>query len=529
MTTKLSDDSNNHYIQLSNVKNGDIFTHSVCLLKGQINAEDRRCTGGKILLHQAKDNLKEVLVASEWEVTDWGEFRCLFSFKSGPNQIRLLWKCPTCGYDAQLTIQLYYEERNTSYKVLPLWIVCQDSEEESKENILEENLERVYLMALLAQCVTSECLWDKGFGRSSIFCLEPKVAVFKSQLTSCNALSMNHEALWQYLARELMSSHLASQQTKYLAFLSCTRYEMPVDDAASKKRAGRIKGHVALGAGGLALLGTASIHTWPRSLPDVLPHFLDSTPVDTKKYFDDSCRRGTYGGCFATAVGSVCHELGHTFDLGHTQNGIMGRGFHHIQKIFILPQHNEDTAVKRSCSEKLVLNNISLEFKKQNSSTSSTAHLNTDINISWSQPKKEFSSSSFSQMKKIKEKQQFLAGPSSKKPSKNEEFPFWSNGCAAILAYHRWFNDFPVQTNNPEMITFNKQMRCISSAAGLRVVQIRNDSNGGAVMSSWQFLGPRGRSQFLIPSAFSFPKPNSQAILSVVAEDSVGNILKDKF
>lgn len=44
--------------------------------------------------------------------------------------------------------------------------------------------------------------------------------------------------------------------------------------------------------------------------------------------------RGTYGGCFATTLGSVCHELGHTFDLGHTPDGIMGRGFYNVNLVF---------------------------------------------------------------------------------------------------------------------------------------------------------------------------------------------------
>lgn len=44
--------------------------------------------------------------------------------------------------------------------------------------------------------------------------------------------------------------------------------------------------------------------------------------------------RGTYGGCFATTLGSVCHELGHTFDLGHTPDGIMGRGFDNVNLVF---------------------------------------------------------------------------------------------------------------------------------------------------------------------------------------------------
>lgn len=50
--------------------------------------------------------------------------------------------------------------------------------------------------------------------------------------------------------------------------------------------------------------------------------------------------RGTYGGCFATTLGAVCHELGHTFDLGHTSHGIMGTEYHNINHMF-LPEVQE--------------------------------------------------------------------------------------------------------------------------------------------------------------------------------------------
>lgn len=45
--------------------------------------------------------------------------------------------------------------------------------------------------------------------------------------------------------------------------------------------------------------------------------------------------RGTLGYCFSTTLGSVLHELCHTFDLGHTENGVMGRGFDNIHKVFL--------------------------------------------------------------------------------------------------------------------------------------------------------------------------------------------------
>jgi hypothetical protein len=46
--------------------------------------------------------------------------------------------------------------------------------------------------------------------------------------------------------------------------------------------------------------------------------------------------RGTVGGCFATTLGGLIHELGHMLDLGHTENGMMSRGCDDIDKFFTL-------------------------------------------------------------------------------------------------------------------------------------------------------------------------------------------------
>jgi hypothetical protein len=44
--------------------------------------------------------------------------------------------------------------------------------------------------------------------------------------------------------------------------------------------------------------------------------------------------RGTRWACFSTTLGAACHELGHTFDLGHQPEGIMARGFDDIFTVF---------------------------------------------------------------------------------------------------------------------------------------------------------------------------------------------------
>jgi Putative peptidase family len=53
--------------------------------------------------------------------------------------------------------------------------------------------------------------------------------------------------------------------------------------------------------------------------------------------------RGTFGGCYSTTLGAVLHELCHTFDLGHTRKGIMGRGFDRMDLIFS-PDESQDVS-----------------------------------------------------------------------------------------------------------------------------------------------------------------------------------------
>lgn len=46
--------------------------------------------------------------------------------------------------------------------------------------------------------------------------------------------------------------------------------------------------------------------------------------------------RGTLGGCYATSLGAALHELGHVFDLVHSDRGIMARGFEEVDIFFTL-------------------------------------------------------------------------------------------------------------------------------------------------------------------------------------------------
>lgn len=61
----------------------------------------------------------------------------------------------------------------------------------------------------------------------------------------------------------------------------------------------------------------------------------------------------------------------------------------------------------------------------------------------------------------------------------------------------------------------------ITSSSGIRVVELRNDD--GLVLASWEFLNTYLLKQFTLP----LENVNTKYVKMVVAEDSLGNILKE--
>jgi hypothetical protein len=105
------------------------------------------------------------------------------------------------------------------------------------------------------------------------------------------ARKMDPTELWRHFGCELMISPLGNKDRKFLALLSCTLYHLPKNKESPKTHEdilSAVEAHVALGGGGLALFGSACLHTWPRHVDEIIPRFLDITRVDTRYFMDDS-------------------------------------------------------------------------------------------------------------------------------------------------------------------------------------------------------------------------------------------------
>ena len=181
------------------------------------------------------------------------------------------------------------------------------------------------------------------------------VHIHQTSLTRQETYRLSPDQLWETIGRELLTSSLGDKKVKYLAFLSSTRYHNPrrIKPLSHSTTLQMTKGHIALGGGGLALFGTGCMWTWPCSLASVQARLVDPSPVDPGLSMDDSGYRGTVGGCVATSLGSVLHELGHTWDLGHTDQGIMARGFDDLDSLLTLISERGGSRTSQSLTGRL--------------------------------------------------------------------------------------------------------------------------------------------------------------------------------
>ncbi|XP_031334202.1 putative zinc metalloproteinase YIL108W [Photinus pyralis] len=318
----------NHTITLDNLSDGDSFTYSAIICSGLIeNAET--CTS-QISVFATGEPQRGI----ETNTRD-NSFKCILQLNAGSNEFTFKY----CSFS--ISVKLHYKRRKSSFTVLPLYIVCEGHDGRfqappGEVNSPESACKRITAVCKLLQSVFGYKFAKVGMERRS-YEMEVDCLTWHSKLNVENALSMTQVELWYHFAREIMSSGIGSDNRKYLAFLSCSVYngEGYYEGMPYKEMLKLVKGYVAYGGDGLALLSTGCLYTWPETLDGVYGKLCKNTLVDKTKLMNYSNSRDTWGGCFIASLGAVLHELCHTFDLGHSEAGIMGPNFGQIDDVFL--------------------------------------------------------------------------------------------------------------------------------------------------------------------------------------------------
>ncbi|XP_065080878.1 uncharacterized protein LOC135703561 [Ochlerotatus camptorhynchus] len=466
-----------HSIESINVTDNEKFTHPIVLVKGVIV---NRCEAGELKLQI--DNCdwpasKDVRFINDKR----GQFKVIFRLNNGVNRVSLVY----CHHEME--INLFFEASENPYSVTPLYIICEGHDgryqSDTEENDVENACRKISLGIELVQSLYAEKLSEKGWGRKT-FTISSTCLPFHSLLLIEESKQMSDQQLWNYFAKEILQSDLfLSEKQKFIGFISSTYYEGISDnDFSYENIKRRTTGNAALGGGGLALFGTGCLYTWPSKLEDIVPAFLNTALVDRTLMMDDSNYRHTYGGCYATTIGSVCHEMGHIFDLGHTKDGIMGAGLDHINRVFTLITNTEDLP---------------------------------DRIVGRHAPTRKSMNSKLTQIKRPGE---FLRKYQQQKES---DVTFFADNCVITLQLHKWFNcGISTGDNNCDTrISFNFVTRHVTSVnSTLKLIELR-DKEDGMLKIYWSFLDSD-------TECFQIPEEIQLEGLTLFVIDNFGNILK---
>ncbi|KAL9873723.1 uncharacterized protein ACN427_010046 [Glossina fuscipes fuscipes] len=432
-----------HQINILSLKENEIVNHQILLIKGYV--ESYECLINSVVNLQVLNIANDKILTTGISQTN-GQFKFLVDL--GLNDSAFFFKFTYCSTSVTKSIQ--YQPLRSEFKVLPFLVLAQD---ESVDEQTEVNQSIVDLNLLLVQSVYADKLREAVKARYTFELLE-QCKIFHSELSKEEIWNSNENELWQFIAQELLNSEWGKNKCiKFIAFINCSKYEgLEVEKSGNFSYANikkHTRGHAALGGGGLALFGSVYFYCWPRYFHEVLKCFQNQQPVNLCKEPDESNYRKTWAGVYASTLGALCHELGHIFDLGHTQNGIMGTGFDFINRVFTL--------------------------------NTATEHLPERIVVREEQ--KELPTTRLTRFKKPANG--FLDNYRQQK--KNDSFYFTIN-CAIILAHHPWLrqdiqSDFLNSEFQVNYYAHTNTIKVQSAGPVLKCVEIRCRAN--SLVKEW--------------------------------------------
>lgn len=456
-------------IDLSSLHTGDHVSHSIVLVKGKINNCDS-LDEQHITIHNV--NADVTFRSTELKKTNGTvSFKCLIYLRIGENNLTLKF-----GH-IESSLILHYDAPDQPEYVLKLfYVICHGHDgtfqsEDGVANSAEIACERITLAVQLIQCLIPEKLFEAGFERKTFQFVECRK--FQSSLPLKEARAWTSSQLWHYHAKEMLATETEKDRNiKYVCILAGTVYEN-----------GKLLANAALGAGDVAVYGSGCLYSWPSNVHEVTSCFRNGQLVDRSKLLDDSNGRRSYGGCFATSLGSLCHEIGHIFDLGHTDDGIMGTGFDLINRFFTMETQTAILPPRKIANCQSVIDGSGI--------------------------------ASDGRLTKVKKINRFLMEYHSQRDS--NDLTYFRDNCNVMLFYHKWFNHTDSSFNSHEN-QFKRMNSKILSKLPIRLVECRDKTNGMCLQ--YQIFNE--------PDVFEYMLPTNgmNGDFEIFVLDSLGNLAR---
>lgn len=461
-------------IKLKNIK--EIYNFKVILLHGEIES---LCEEEFVEIVINDDCIKITEIFNK-------HFKCLVEINEGENEIKLRYR------DVEKVLKLKYEAVETvNFDIQPIYVIPEghDGNYQSMtngENSAKDALTKIDLALQLVASVLGTKFIEAGCEKGKSFVLND-CQVFNSSLSVDHVRSINQFELYDEIADELVETYGkdVAKKRKFVAFVSCTQFLGLGEDEeynyVNIKR--KTLANPALGTGFLALLGSGSFYSWPSKIEYVQEAFLNKSIVDTRFLLDDSNYRKTYGGNFATSLGSLIHEIGHLFHLGHTKTGFMGNDFDYVHRFFISENYTE-IMPKRTVSN-----------CQQAPSTSSLINLHSSKLTKISRNGGDY-------LEKYRQQ-------------KNNDMTFFEPNCLLTMMSHRWFT----QDTSEAFIKFDDDDKAI--IAGDEIVLVETRELDSLLRQFWDLKLSRTK-------RFQFPPDTNLENAIIFAITTTGSTLKTK-
>lgn len=415
-------------INILNINANERFTYSLILIKGIILNYNHRHGPAKLSVLNDKSDVIE----NATNIANDGTFRILVQLSPGKNHLKLQY----CCVFIEITLELI-QPAPIKYYLKPIYIVCTHHDgrfqsDDNESNTIEEACKRIDLAVKLVQCLYAEMLTKHSFGRKTFEFVGCQA--FYSTLSVNEARKWSPAKLWEFHAKELICKEPNDGHSyKYLGILASTLCTN-----------GSIMANAALGIGDVAIVGSGTLYAWPSNFDSIEKCFENEKAVDGNVLLDDSNGRKTFGGCFTTAIGSLSHEIGHLFDLGHTPDGIMGSDIDYVNRVFtaeryprILPPRQVSNCFGGTMQQQLGNNSVAI-----------------------------------GRITNVRKASSMLSNYHSRKVA---DLTFLTENCAVLLNNHKWFNQYEQRTFD---ISYSVEKHEASSKLPIVLLEIRLKADG---------------------------------------------------